>query len=117
MRHDVTSLLFSATPLAAFAASLFVRRRWSFVAGACLVVSIALWLIFGVRAAFVAATLGAVAWFWDERNRLRPLVIEAERERLRAKGEEDRDEGDEDVEDFNDDESKGIKDDARACDG
>jgi hypothetical protein len=117
MRHDVTSLIFSATPLAAFAASLLVRRRWSFVAGACLVASVALWLTFGVRAAFVAATLGAVAWFWDERNRLRPLVIEAEQERLRASGEEDSDGGIEDVEDFNDDEIRRIEDDARAGNG
>jgi hypothetical protein len=117
MRHDVTSLIFSAMPLAAFAASLLVRRRWSFVAGACLVAAVALWLTFGVRAAFVAATLGAVAWFWDERNRLRPLVIEAGREKLRAGGEDDSDEGDEDFEDFNDDEIRRIKEDARACDG
>ncbi|MDT7543549.1 MAG: hypothetical protein QOE33_3453 [Acidobacteriota bacterium] len=104
MRHNFTSLIFSSTPLAAFAASLLIRRRWSFVASACLVASAALWLAFGVRPAFVAATLGVVAWFWDERNRLRPLVIEAERERLRASGEEDLDGGNEDFEEFDDEE-------------
>jgi hypothetical protein len=115
MRYNLLSLIFGSTPLAAFAASLFVRRRWSFVAGACLVAALALWLTFGVRPAFVAATLGVVAWFWDERNRLRPLAIEAERARQRTV-EEDSDEGDEDFEDFNDDELSEIDDDARAGD-
>jgi hypothetical protein len=113
MRHNFFSLISGATPLASIAASLFVRRRWSFIAGACLVAAIALWLTFGIRPAFVAATLGVVAWFWDERNRLRPLAIEAEHERMRAVDEEF-DEGDEDVVEFDEDELGGIDDDARS---
>lgn len=58
------------------AATLFVKRRWSIVAGACLVVAALLWLFRGVDAAFVAATLGVVAWFWDQRNRFRSLFEE-----------------------------------------
>lgn len=101
MRHNLPSLMTGCAlitgcaPLAAFAASLLARRRWSFVAGACLVAAVALWIVSGVNAAFVAATLGVVAWFWDERTRLRPIAIEAERERRRAL-EESEDEGDED---------------------
>lgn len=47
------------------------------MAAACLVVAAALLLSARVDAAFVAATLGIVAWFWNERNRLRPAGIEA----------------------------------------
>jgi hypothetical protein len=44
-------------------------------------------------AAFVVATLGVVAWFWNERNRLRPQGIEAD-DRFQDENEEieDRDE-------------------------
>jgi hypothetical protein len=56
--------------------SMLARRRWSVIAGACLVVAVALWLAVGVEAAFVAATLGVVAWFWDQRNRLKATLIE-----------------------------------------
>ena len=52
--------------------------RWSIVAGACLVVAAALLFLARVDAAFVAATLGIVAWFWNERNRLRPAGIESD---------------------------------------
>ncbi|MCA1556055.1 MAG: hypothetical protein LC747_05135 [Acidobacteria bacterium] len=31
-----------------------------------------------MEAAFVAGTLGVVAWFWNERNRLLPASIEAD---------------------------------------
>ena len=67
--------------------------RWSIVAGMCLVVAAALLLFGRMDAAFVVATLGVVAWFWNERNRLRPRGIEAD-ERFRDKDEgfEDRDE-------------------------
>lgn len=77
MRGNFSALL-AATPFALAAASLLARRRWSFVAGACVVVALALWLTVGADGAFVAATLGVVAWFWDQRNRLRALVIETE---------------------------------------
>ena len=70
------------------------ERRWSFVAGACLVAAVALLFAAGVEAAFVAAVLGVVAWFWDQRNRIRANIIEDEH------SEEGRDE----LEDFDDDE-------------
>jgi hypothetical protein len=75
MRTTFLTLLGSTTLLAA-APSLIARRRWSIVAGACLVAAIALWLVVGVEAAFVAATLGVVAWFWDQRNRIKATLIE-----------------------------------------
>jgi len=58
-----------------FAARVF-ERRWSIVAGACLIAAAALLVVARMDAAFVAATLGVVAWFWNERNRLRPADIE-----------------------------------------
>jgi len=69
------------------------RGRWSIVAGACLFVAAALVLMRRMDAAFVVATLGVVAWFWNERNRLRPAGIEAD-ERFQVDDEEieDRDE-------------------------
>jgi hypothetical protein len=100
MRHNLLSLIFSLMPLAAFAAPLIVRRRWSFVAGACLVAAIVMLIAFGTSAAFVAATLGVLAWFWDERTRLRPLALEAERERLRASEEASNEDLDE-IDDMN----------------
>lgn len=102
MRQQFLALLFGSTPFALAAASVLSRRRWSFVAGACLVAAIVLLFARGADAAFVVATLGLVAWFWDQRNRLRPLVIEAERERLARSNEnfdDDVDESDEDGED------------------
>jgi hypothetical protein len=104
MRHNLPSLIYGSAPLAAFASSLLARRRWSFVAGACLIAAVVLWIVSGVNAAFVAATLGVVAWFWDERTRLRPIAAEAERERRRAM-EEDEDGGDEDLGGLDEDES------------
>ena len=75
-----------------FAARVF-ERRWSIVAGSCLVVAVVLLFAARVDAAFVVATLGVVAWFWNERNRLRPAGIEAD-ERFQEEDEEieDRDE-------------------------
>lgn len=68
-------------------------ERWSVVAGVCLLVAGALLLAGRMDGAFVVATLGVVAWFWNERNRLRPSGIEAnERFRDEDEGFEDRDE-------------------------
>lgn len=53
------------------------RQRWSVAAGACLFVAAAFLLLGRMDAAFVVATLGVVAWFWNERNRLSPQGIEA----------------------------------------
>ena len=51
-------------------------RRWLAVSAACAVAAVVLLLTAWVDAAFVAAVLGAVAWFWDQRNRIRAGVIE-----------------------------------------
>lgn len=74
-------------------ASRVSAARWSIVAGACLLIAATCLLLGRMDAAFVAATLGVVAWFWNERNRLRPRGIETD-ERLRDgdEGFEDRDE-------------------------
>jgi len=53
------------------------ERRWSIVAGVCLVAAAALWVFVGVDAAFVVATFGVVAWFWDQRNRIERRGIES----------------------------------------
>ena len=53
------------------------ERRWSIVAGVCLVAAAALWLLVGVDAAFVVATFGVLAWFWDQRNRIERRSIES----------------------------------------
>ncbi|HEX8160501.1 MAG TPA: hypothetical protein VF538_01270 [Pyrinomonadaceae bacterium] len=88
MRGNFSALL-AATPLALAAASLLARRRWSFVAGAFIIIALALWLAVGADGAFVAATLGVVAWFWDQRNRLRALVIEDEPDDARRDDDDD----------------------------
>ncbi len=116
MRQHLPAFICCSTPLAALAASLLARRRWSFVAGACLVAAVALWAAFGVKAAFVAATLGVVAWFWDERTRLRPIAVEAERQRRLAL-EEEEDEGDDEFEGSDEDEFAEHDGDARVGDG
>jgi hypothetical protein len=90
MRGNFSALL-AVTPFAFAAASLLARRRWSFVAGACLVIALALWFTRGADGAFVAATLGVVAWFWDQRNRLRALVIETGPDAAQDEDDEDGD--------------------------
>ncbi|MFL6230047.1 MAG: hypothetical protein ACJ741_14845 [Pyrinomonadaceae bacterium] len=75
MRSTFLALLGSTTLLAA-APVVLARRRWSVVAGACLIAAVALWIVVGVNAAFVAATLGVLAWFWDQRNRYKALLPE-----------------------------------------
>jgi hypothetical protein len=81
-----------ATRPESFSARVF-DARWSIVAGLCLLVAAALLPAGRMDAAFVVATLGVVAWFWNERNRLRPQGIETD-ERYRDEDEEfeDRDE-------------------------
>ncbi|MFN2597333.1 MAG: hypothetical protein ABR563_09130 [Pyrinomonadaceae bacterium] len=75
MRQNIPALL-GLMPLALAAAPLLARRRWSFVAGACLFVAAALLLLRRADWAFVAAALGVVAWFWDKRNYHKSLIIE-----------------------------------------
>ncbi|HLL73655.1 MAG TPA: hypothetical protein VK421_00040 [Pyrinomonadaceae bacterium] len=72
------------------------HRRWMAVAAACAVASAVLLFTVGVNAAFVAAVLGVVAWFWDQRNRIRANLIEDEH------SEEGRDE----LEEFGDEEGR-----------
>ncbi|MCA1640541.1 MAG: hypothetical protein LC785_00870 [Acidobacteria bacterium] len=96
MRQHFSALL-AVTPFAVAAAPLLARRRWSFVAGACFVAALALWLRVGADGAFVAATLGVVAWFRDQRNRQRALIIEPESDDA-----QDEDEGDEYFEETDD---------------
>jgi hypothetical protein len=105
MRGNFSALL-GVTPFALAGASLLARRRWSFVAGACLVLALALWLTAGADGAFVAATLGVVAWFWDQRNRLRALVIEAEPDDAQDEG-EDEDDGDNYPDDYSGETAEG----------
>jgi uncharacterized protein involved in exopolysaccharide biosynthesis len=69
------------------------RQRWIIVACLCLLVAAALLFMLRMDAAFIVATLGVVAWFWNERNRLQPPGIEAD-ERFKDEDEaiEDQDE-------------------------
>lgn len=69
------------------------RQRWSVAAGACVFIAAACLLLGRMDAAFVVATLGVVAWFWNERNRLRPHGIE-DVERFEQEDEEIEDEVD-----------------------
>ena len=68
------------------------QRRWSVIAVACLLIAASLLLLGRMDGAFVVATLGLVAWFWNERNRLRPPGIEADEE-FEDEESEERDEG------------------------
>src|SRR5437588_9771987 len=54
-----------------------IKRLWSVVAGLCLLIAIVLGWRNHLDATFVVATLGVVAWFLDQRNRLRARSIEA----------------------------------------
>jgi hypothetical protein len=80
------------TQPASFAGRVYAVR-WSVAAGACLLIASMLLVAGRMDAAFVVATLGVVAWFWNERNRLRPQGIEADERRRDEEEEfEDRDE-------------------------
>ena len=59
-------------------AARLAQQRWSIAAGVCLIVGALFLMMQRMDAAFVAGTLGVVAWFWNERNRLRPRGIEVE---------------------------------------
>ncbi|HEX8458393.1 MAG TPA: hypothetical protein VF656_13920 [Pyrinomonadaceae bacterium] len=74
-KSEETSETPEGAPGETFAARLF-GMRWSVVAGACGLVAAVCLLAGRMDAAFVVATLGVVAWFWNERNRLRPRGIE-----------------------------------------
>lgn len=99
MRQNFSALL-EATPLVAAAASLWSRRRWSFVACACLFAAIVLLFVRGADAAFVAATLGGVAWFWDQRNRFRAQIIEHDDATNDERDEIEEDDADDEFDDY-----------------
>jgi hypothetical protein len=115
MRQNFSALI-NATPFAFAAAHVLARRRWSFVAGACLVAAIVLWLVRGADAAFVAATLGVVAWFWDQRNRLRSQIIEPDDAADDPREEIEEDDVDDEFDDMDDNDSNDEGDDNDATD-
>lgn len=52
------------------------ERLWMGASGACMIVAAtALVWSWNVRVAFVAATLGAVCWFLNLRNRLKRIIV------------------------------------------
>ena len=53
-----------------------VKRLWSIAAVLCLVVAAVLGWRGHLDATFIAATLGVVAWFLDQRNLLRARSLE-----------------------------------------
>jgi hypothetical protein len=115
MRQNFSALI-NATPFAFAAAHILARRRWSFVAGACLVASALLWLVRGADAAFVAATLGVVAWFWDQRNRLRSQIIEPDDAADDAREEIEEDDADGEFDGMDDNDGNDESDDNEATD-
>jgi hypothetical protein len=80
----------NAAPAESFATRVS-QWRWSIVAGVCLLAAGACLLVERMEAAFVAGTLGLLAWFWNERNRLSPASIEAD-EKFQDEEIEERDE-------------------------
>jgi hypothetical protein len=82
---------------------LLIERGWMFAAGICLIFAAILLARENMSAAFVAATLGVVAWFLNVRSQLKRTIIPSD------------DEVDEEVDDENGvdddvDESDEIKD-------
>ena len=54
-----------------------MERAWIIVSGVCLIVAAAFLWRANLDVAFVAATLGVVAWFLNLRDRLRKTMIAA----------------------------------------
>lgn len=68
---------FANIPLRPEERSALMERIWIIISILCLIVAAFFWLGRGnLDAAFVAATLGLVAWFLSLRNRLRRAGIE-----------------------------------------
>jgi flagellar biosynthesis component FlhA len=59
---------------------LLSERGWIFAAGACLILAAIFLARDNMNAAFVAATLGLVAWFLNVRNQLKRNIIPADDE-------------------------------------
>ena len=51
------------------------ERTWTIIAGICLIVAAVFLLRDNINVAFVAATLGIVAWFLGLRDRLRKNIV------------------------------------------
>jgi flagellar biosynthesis component FlhA len=77
---------------------LLIERGWIFAAGVCLIFAAVFVMRDNMSAAFVAATLGLVAWFLNVRNQLKRTLIPAD------------DEVDDDIEEEINDESDEIED-------
>lgn len=53
------------------------ERLWMMASGACMIVAlIALLWRWNLEVAFVAATIGAVCWFLNMRNRLKKTIVQ-----------------------------------------
>ena len=89
MSNERTSAPLVAAPPTNTYVLLGVRRLWSFVAALCLLCAIVLGWRGQLDATFVAATLGVVAWFLDQRNLLRARSIEADTTKEENEGVED----------------------------
>jgi hypothetical protein len=80
--HATDAEATSASPAALQQANTYtlfgVKRLWSAVAALCLVTAAVLGWRGHYDGTFVAATLGVVAWFLDQRNLLRARSIEAD---------------------------------------
>lgn len=59
---------------------LLIERGWIFAAGVCLIFAAVFLARDNINAAFVAATLGCVAWFLNARNQLKRTIIPADDE-------------------------------------
>ncbi|HEV7860194.1 MAG TPA: hypothetical protein VGO91_16375 [Pyrinomonadaceae bacterium] len=75
---------------------LLIERGWVFAAGACLIFAAVFLARDNMNAAFVAATLGIVAWFLNVRNQLKRTIIPADDEV------EDEDESEDEINDESD---------------
>ena len=69
------------------------ERTWTIIAGICLIVAAAFLLRDNINVAFVAATLGIVAWFLGLRERLRKGIVtgsnDAQEEENNSSGDQD----------------------------
>jgi hypothetical protein len=69
-----------------------LERTWTIIAGLGLIVAAAFLLLDNTNVAFVAATLGVVAWFLGMRARLRKeIVVSADAEDEYINGDKDED--------------------------
>jgi hypothetical protein len=55
-----------------------MERAWIIISGLCLIAAAAFLWRANLDAAFVAATLGVVAWFLSLRHRLRKTITDAQ---------------------------------------